>query len=392
VSDPIVKSEQLNILYLAHDLTDATVHKRIQMLTHEHTTVHIMGFRRSGHLITEISRHKAIDWGQTTNAHFIHRAFSIFRIFLRLKQYQNLFSQADIIIARNLEMLILAVAGAKRQAKAPVIIYEILDIHRLLLGSGLISKTLRYAERSLLRSVKEIYTSSPAYITNYFQQLNPTQVPIRVIENKLLSSQNIHRPEINYPTFPPWIIGWFGIIRCKKSLDILAATTRKCCGSLKVVIRGKPALDQIPDFYEIIDQTPGLYYAGPYKNPEDLPSMYTGTHFNWVIDMYEQGKNSAWLLPNRLYEGGYFGAVPIALSYVETGHYLKKLGIGVLLSDPLSDSLYKFLDTLTALTYESLVISAKSVRKTQWLFTNEDTTEFIQSLFQIKKTNGIQCS
>ena len=39
-------------------------------------------------------------------------------------------------------------------------------------------------------------------------------------------------------------------------------------------------------------------------------------HFTWAIDFYEAGANSDWLLPNRLYEGGAHGAVPIALAGV----------------------------------------------------------------------------
>src|SRR5207237_1269327 len=60
-------------------------------------------------------------------------------------------------------------------------------------------------------------------------------------------------------------------------------------------------------------------------------------HFAWAIDWFEEGLNSAWLLPNRLYEAQAFGSVPIALRSVETGRWLAQRGAGVLLDDDLGD-------------------------------------------------------
>jgi succinoglycan biosynthesis protein ExoL len=57
------------------------------------------------------------------------------------------------------------------------------------------------------------------------------------------------------------------------------------------------------------------------------------------MDFYETPGNSDWLLPNRLYEGSVYGAVPIALASVESGRWLTRHGCDVLLNEPLNETL-----------------------------------------------------
>ena len=111
----------------------------------------------------------------------------------------------------------------------------------------------------------------------------------------------------------PWKIGWFGALRCRKSLELLAAFTRQMDGRFEVVLRGRPAYSEFDDFDGLVAAEPYIRFAGPYRNPEDLAAIYGEVHFSWAIDFFEEGLNSSWLLPNRLYEGCRFGAVPIAM-------------------------------------------------------------------------------
>ena len=70
------------------------------------------------------------------------------------------------------------------------------------------------------------------------------------------------------------------------------------------------------------------------------------------IDYMEEGQNSSWLLPNRIYESGRYGAVPVALAGVQTGRFLAERGFGVRLNDP--DELEGFLERLTPERYTQL--------------------------------------
>ena len=322
----------IKILYLAHDLSDPGVHKRASMLRDGGAIVILAGFRRTAEVVHNVAGCNAIDWGQTYNGGFVQRLWSVLREVTFLSRYRELFASADIILARNLEMLAIGVRGRSLCTDAPILVYESLDIHRLLLNEGIIGKVLRRLEGWLCRRAAALITSSPAFVSEYFNSRSLVRLPVRLIENKVYNPTQIAFDPIPHRPGPPWKIGWFGAIRCRKSLAILEQLVRQSNGNIEVVIRGRPSLDQFDDFYKSTSSTPGLTFLGPYEYPEDLVSIYNDVHFTWAIDMFEEGLNSSWLLPNRVYEGGVYGAVPIAISSVETGRFIKRLGIGVLVS------------------------------------------------------------
>ena len=74
--------------------------------------------------------------------------------------------------------------------------------------------------------------------------------------------------------------------------------------------------------------------TAPTATREDLAAIYGEVHFTWAIDFFEEGLNSSWLLPNRLYEGCRFGAVPIAMQAApRPARFLAERHLGLLLDD-----------------------------------------------------------
>ena len=53
----------------------------------------------------------------------------------------------------------------------------------------------------------------------------------------------------------------------------------------------------------------------------------------------EAGYNSVWLLPNRIYEGGYFATPAIAPNLTETAGWIEQKACGFTISEPLSETL-----------------------------------------------------
>lgn len=379
----------LRILVLAHDLADDSVHKRVAMLDAGGGAVTVAGFRRTPEPVVDVAGHAAVDLGRTRDAAFGQRISAVVRAMLHRRRYRALFENADVIVARNLEMLAIAVAGQRIAKSAPAIVYESLDIHNLLLRPNIVGTAFRAAERRLARRAAAIVTSSPAFTLNYFENIARLGLPVELVENKVFIADGVV-PDTSKPVprapGPPWIIGWFGHIRCNASLQILRDLVARSRGSVEVVIRGKPALDQFKDFHAAVTQTPGLRFGGAYRNPDDLAAMYSEVHFTWAIDKYDPGMNSIWCLPNRIYEGGLYGSVPIAASQVETGHFLQRLGIGVILDEPLGDSVARFFDGVTPQRYRELEAAALAVPKRTWEFERADCVALVEYLGSF--TNG----
>lgn len=320
--------EPREIAYFVHDLGDAAVVRRVQMLHVGGAKVIVVGFRRRAGPVGSIDGATTIDLGLTGDGQLLHRIWAVFRTLLRFGAVQSAVASADAIMARNLEMLVLGI----RARRGRRLVYECLDIHRLLLGPGLASRTIAAIEGWALARVDQIITSSNRFADDYFRIRRRFPGPIALVENKVLalgadeSTASLARH--GRASGPPWIIGWFGMLRCRRSFNELSHLAANSGGAIKVVIAGIPSANEFVDFAADVTKAPGLEFVGPYK-AADLPQLYGRVHFAWAIDYFEEGLNSAWLLPNRLYESMAHGAVPIALATVETGKWLKRNGAGI---------------------------------------------------------------
>jgi hypothetical protein len=139
------------------------------------------------------------------------------------------------------------------------------------------------------------------------------------------------------------------------------------------------------DFDAEIGRTPGVSFGGTY-DVRELESLYGDVHFNWAINFFELGGNCAWLLPNRIYEGGRYAAVPIALLHTETGRWLRKLGLGVLLESP-ADELERFLDGLTPPAYAELKRACLTTPIRSFVAGREDCLRLSEALLQTASVN-----
>lgn len=314
------------ILYLAHDLDDSAIWRRHDMLCKGGAMVRLAGFRRG----TGDLQGSALVLGQTRNGQMAARVVTVLRTLPKLASTFRDGPAPDVIMARNLEMLALAVSMRRQFPKARIV-YELLDVHRLLLGPGPISRTLRAVEAGLMRQTTLVIVSSPGFVRHYLRPFHRPARQVALVENKPLLSV---MPDQSVPAEGPIRIGWFGVLRCAWSLAMLDRLTRGDPGRWRVVLRGKPALDVMPDFHAIHQSNPDLHYLGPYRSPEDLAAIYAEIDISWLIDRYEAGGNSDWLLPNRLYEGSAHGAVPLTIDGTEVAARLRTLGVGMIAQHP----------------------------------------------------------
>ena len=184
-SDRIALSDGPHILYLVHDLSDAAVRRRITMLEAGGGRVTLAGFRRTAATVTRVGDVPAIDLGRTEDGAFWKRMLTVARTARRLSGMLGS-APPDIILARNLEMLALVNFVPAQGCPRPRLVYESLDIHRLLLRKDPVGAALRGLERKLLRRASLIITSSPAFVREYFLRVQKVPQPIVLVENKVV--------------------------------------------------------------------------------------------------------------------------------------------------------------------------------------------------------------
>ncbi len=336
----------MKIAYFVHDLADAAVHRRVRMMS-SFAELTVLGFHRSCGPVPDIAGVETIDLGRTIDARLGHRVAAVLWAAMSVGRHQAKLRDTTVFIARQLEMLFLAALVRHRVAPTAPLVFECLDIHRLMLSSQPVSMALRALEQRLLHSCSLLIVSSPAFVTSPFGRYGSALPPHLLLENKVWAGDvsadarsRICQLRAGGPVPQrPWRIGWFGIIRCRRSLRTLADLVIREPGAVEVVIRGRPKRNVIPDFDSIVASTPGLSFLGEYDRHTQLAAIYGDVHFTWAIDFYEAGLNSDWLLPNRLYEGALYGAGPLALESVETGRWLRDRHCGVRLRDTADQSL-----------------------------------------------------
>jgi succinoglycan biosynthesis protein ExoL len=331
--------DMIRIAFFGHDAGDAAVRRRVQGFLDDGLAVTGFMMRRGDGVTTDWEN---IDLGRTYDAALLQRIKAIINGARKAAAHRAKLAAADIIYARNLDMLATAFLARRMACLHTPVIYECLDVHRLLTREDFIGFIFRRIEGGLLRRSKRLVVSSPAFIRNHFERRHAGRFKAVLVENRLAAgADGGPRPGPRPPSTPqePLRIGWFGVLRCRRSLGLLLTVARTFGDKVRIVMHGRPALSEILDFHEQIHGLDNVVYNGPYKAPEDLGRIYSGVDAVWAGDFMEAGYNSLWLLPNRLYEGGYHAAPAIAPAGTETARWSAELDAGFAVDEDLTENL-----------------------------------------------------
>jgi succinoglycan biosynthesis protein ExoL len=324
----------MRVLVLGHDAADAALAKRVGQMRGEGHEVRVMSFRRGGAAPLVGSDGEL---GRTEDGAFARRLAAIPGAARRVRR--SGLEEAEIVWARNLDPALVAL-GALPGRSLPLV-YEALDVHELLSGEGPLSLAARAAERAVLRRASLLVTSSPGFVREHFAP-RYGEVPVAVIENRMSLQGLPPRPGPRAPQGVP-VIGWFGILRCARSLALLRQVA--AAGLARVVLRGRPSA-ALRGPVEAAAREGPVRFGGAYA-PSDLAALYGAVDLAWAGDWSQAGANSDWLLPNRLYEAGWFGVPVLAPGGTETARWAAEHGTGFVLDGPTEEALPRLLADLT---------------------------------------------
>lgn len=330
----------VKLVFFGHDARDAAVQRRIKAFADVGAEVDAFTMRRGAPVD---AAWRNVDLGETRDAAFGQRIGALVAARPILQQHRETLRAADIFYARNLDMLALARWAKGMSGSGARLIYECLDVHRFLARDDALGAGFRAAEAALIGDVSLVVVSSPAFVREYFDKRHPGRVRTMLVENRLPPGFEYGaRPAARALVGDKLRIGWFGNLRCGRSLSLLLDLAARFPDKVELVLRGAPALAAIPDFQERVRGQHNVRFGGRYAWPQDLAEIYAGVDVVWAGDFHDAGANSKWLLPNRLYEGGYYGAPPLAPADSETGRWIDAHGFGFTLAEPLEETLPGF--------------------------------------------------
>jgi len=338
------------IAFFGHDAADAAIRRRVRGFLGDglQVTGFMMRRRDPGTL-----EYENVDLGETRDGAFVQRIRQVFAGARRAAADRAKLAAADVIYARNLDMLACAFLARRHAGLVTPVIYESLDVHRLLTRSDFIGKAMRRLERSLLKRTVGLVVSSPGFIRNHFEKHYAGDYRAFLVENRLAPGASYGlRPGVPGPgacgVTRPLRLGWVGNLRCKRSFELLCQLADQFPDQLQVHLHGVPSRTEIAVFEPLIDVRPNMTFFGRYRSPEDLAGIYDNLDVVWAGDFMEAGYNSVWLLPNRIYEGGYYCTPSIAPSSTETAAWLTQHDCGILVDEPLDQTLPQLIASLVA--------------------------------------------
>ena len=313
----------MKVTVFGHDADDAALAKRIGQM------------RAEGHRVSGLTLRRGPDapraWdntdlGRTRDGAFGRRLAAIARAAPRAARALG---EPDVVWARNLDAALIARGAlAMARSRAPLV-YECLDVHDLASGAGAAPAMVRGLERRVLDRAALTVVSSPAFARAHFAPRYGARATM-VIENRLAMAGLPPRPGPARPD-RPLTVGWFGVLRCARSLDLLLGATG--AAGARLITAGRVAADRLPDFAGRIADAPHAAHLGAYRAPDDLAALYARADVVWAGDWFQAGANSRWLLPNRLYEGGWFGAPALAPPGTETARWIAQNGTGLVVGE-----------------------------------------------------------
>ncbi len=380
------------LAFFAHDANETVVIKRTKAFQSAGATVIGFMFHRERGEDLPSPAWQNISLGSTIDRNYLARlpklAIGLWRVLRNRRELRD----CDVIYARNFDMMAIATAAKWLTRSSAQLAYEVLDVQRAFVGRGALPSLFRWCERRLLASCDMLVVSSPMFMTRYFVPQQQYAGAWYLLENKVPASLLANIPEVavQRPAVGrPWIIGWFGRLRCPKSLEILSRLATAHPDKVTVQIRGAPSEEDISK-ETLTAMTSGrtnFQYGGAYESPRDLRALYSQVHFTWAIDFLDEGSNSDWLLPNRLYEGGLFDAISLARDGTATGDMIARDGLGITLREPIEESLSEWLLSMDAEKFRMLTEAARKAPRSLFVEDN-DTIALLGLLAERARCKG----
>lgn len=352
----------------AFERGDARVKKRVAALQAQGWDVKGYMFHRIRDKVDEPPFWDNVELGITENRRYLKRAFVLLFSLRLLWQHRAALRQASVFYVVNTDNALLALAArwmARRPGGPAPLVLELADVQPAMLGQGLRGKIMRAVERFVLRRTALLVTTSPGFVRNYFTPLQQFTGPVFLLENKVYPSAGIGQDAGNHGLAhpparagQPWVIGLFGALRCRRSIELMRDLAARFPDKLHFYLRGYPSGTDAAGIAALLEGLPNLEWGGAYQYPADLPDIYGRIDFNWTFDFADAGGNSAWLLPNRIYEGGLFGCPALADASTETGQWVATHHAGWTFEEPFAASLASFFENLTLTSWQEKKASA----------------------------------
>jgi len=346
--------EQKELVFFCPDVTDSPTLKRVQQFLDHGYRVTVFGFRRERYNRDYAPAWPYVPLGTTADGDYGQRLRALLRAIPVVLARRRSLRRATAFYARNIDQLLLALLARLVSNRRIPITYEVLDIPPILMKRGVAASFIRACERICLRRINMLVLSSPAFHRGYYSAIQKYRGRWFLMENKLYPP--IPRTRAQVPRSAKgtrkWVVGYFGLIRGDATFELMTRLAERLGDRVEFRFRGVLTTVTQSIFEQTLRRLPNMVYGGPYVPQHELEAMYADVDFAWALDLEHTDHNSRWLLPNRLYEAGYFGVPCLAVRDFEVGDLVERHRTGWTFGEPLEEQLVQFFERLSRTHYD----------------------------------------
>jgi succinoglycan biosynthesis protein ExoL len=317
------------VAFVIPALGDARSRTRIEALKREGAQARIFGFKRDIYNGAPY-QDPVILLGKLPHGRYFVRLGTYLKALLLLIKHGR---QARSVYVLGLDLALLAWMALLGRRSSIKLVLEIQDIRSVLLKKGIKGALARQVEKFIVPRVDTLVVTSAAYVDDYY--VSRVGIDIRssyIIENKVDDTPVMRRQrDIARAAVNPdgsLCIGYFGMLRCRRTLDIILGAADAAQGKIRFYLRG--VLHETEDYANKIRNHPFIEYGGEYRSPDELGFMYGKVDLVWACypDAGRGTGNWLWARTNRFYEACYFGKPVIAATGTEDGKAVDAYNIG----------------------------------------------------------------
>lgn len=299
-------------------------HKRINHFKKLNINYKILSFERD-YFKGGISRKDYISLGNIESGKYFLRFFKILKA-VKIVKRESL--NAQLFYCFGLDNAFLAVLVNLLTFRKIKIVCEYWDIRGVMVRDNIKSKLFRYFEKIILKKCLKIIVSSPDYVSEYFVKMQDiSSSKFYILENKLENSLPIIKNRSTWNGKRPLVLGYFGLIRCPQSWEIIKKLAKKEPNKIKIIIRG--FFKGIKNYEKELKYFSNIQYKGQYVVPDDLQEIYSEIDITWACSIFSDKTPAQRSMSNRYYEAGYFNVPLITQKNSPDGIRIYKFNIGL---------------------------------------------------------------
>lgn len=371
-------------VYIGVDATNPTLILRIKSFLRAGVQLTAFTFRREKFNTAFEPDWDNVPLGATTDRNYLFRIPALFMALFKMVRHRSTYRAADFIYARNMDLLFLGLWARMLTGSDAKLIYEVEDVQEVFFKATLMGAIFRRLEGWALKKVDLLVVLSPGFLHGYFEPVQGYTGPSFVLENKLQLRDRSEEPtpkgRVWEDTTDRWTIGWFGTLRCAKSMALLEDIATALGPRVEIYTRGYPTETGLEPFLQIVDRHANWTHDGEYTIPDDLEEMYGRVHFSWCLDFLDEHGNSPLLLACRMYQGGFYGAVPLVVAESEMDHWLRRADVGHAFGPSYADEIIQFLKDMTPENYRAERARIMGQRRSLFLEDGRDTLALLETI------------